>query len=635
MFRVDFDGTGRAGFVAPGSTIFDAARRAGVHINTMCGGKGGCGRCRVVVLEGSVNMRPNSFLDEREIREGYVLACLTEVLSDIRVEIPPESRVNGEPVLGEKRAEEFDVYGEYPGRRPRAPLCRKTYLELPKPGMDDNSPDLERVKRELERVEGVSGVKVDLAAVRSLPSVLRESDFGVTVTSAYSEGDFRLTRFEGGDTTGVNYGIACDVGTTTVVADLVELRDGRVCATAACYNSQMRHGEDVISRIDYSRECEDGLRELGRLIAGDINGLIGELAGRAGIRRSDIGYMVCTGNTVMIHLLLGIDPGNIRREPYIPVVGTPPAVRAKEIGVALGEAGYVGFLPGFGAYVGSDVTAAVLASGMWREEGVGLLMDVGTNGEMVLGCRDWLICCSASAGPAFEGAGTSCGVRAAPGAIEKVRVSSDGTVETRTIGGKEHRPIGLCGSGFIDVVAELFAAGFLDRTGRFKRDVRRPRLREGENGPEFVLVRKEKSGTGKDITVTEDDIAALIRTKGAIYTAAEAIITHVGLTWSDVGRIFVSGGFGNVLDVSRSIVIGLLPDMDFEKFRFMGNGSITGGRMCLLSVDALGDAEEIAGKMTYFDLSTDPWFMREYTSSLFLPHTDLERFPTVGPVDMD
>ncbi|MHB9028053.1 MAG: ASKHA domain-containing protein, partial [Candidatus Latescibacterota bacterium] len=293
--------------------------------------------------------------------------------------------------------------------------------------------------------------------------------------------------------------------------------------------------------------------------------------------------------------------------------------------------GYVGFLPGFGAYVGSDITAAVLASGMAHSERVSLLIDVGTNGEIVLGCRDWLICCSASAGPAFEGAGTNCGVRATSGAIEKVRIRSDGDVQLGIIvGSNSHKPIGICGSGYIDLVAELFTAGFIDRTGRFRTENHNSRIRMGENGREFLLVEKEHAATENDIVITEDDIVTLVRTKGSIFTAAESVIQHVGLSWEDIEDVYISGGFGNHLDMDRSIIIGLLPDLDRNKFHFIGNGSLLGARMCLLSEEALLQAKEVAHSMTYFDLSTDQLFMKEYSSSLFLPHTDLRKFPTVA-----
>ncbi len=438
-----------------------------------------------------------------------------------------------------------------------------------------------------------------------------------------------MVRFEAGDTTGSHYGIAMDVGTTTVVADMIDLNTGKNCGTAACYNSQISFGEDVISRIVYTQENENGLRELNRAVVKDMNNLIEALIKQCDTPLHDVNYIVCAGNTTMIHILLGLQPTNIRKEPYIPVAGKTPVIRTSDIGIKIGRGGLLCSLPGVGAFVGTDITSAVLSSGMQRDEEVSLLIDVGTNGEIVLGNNDWLICCSASAGPAFEGAGTRCGMRATSGAIEKVRINDNCRFSLGIIGGKKQKPRGICGSGYIDLVSELFSAGILDRTGRFRTDNNCSNLRTGEEELEFFLMEKEKTAAGKDIVITEADIATLIRSKGAIYTAAEALLWHVGYSWSDVERVFISGGFGNYLDIQRSIIIGLLPDLPVDKFRFIGNGSITGAQMCLVSKAAYEEAVNIAGRMTYFDLSTDSWFMNEYTSSLFLPHTDLEKFPTV------
>lgn len=634
FLNVEFEHTGRVGIVMPGSTIMDAAQKAGVYINNICGGMGQCGKCAVIVLDGNVKMESNTFLDKEQIDKGYVIACSTEVLSNLRIRLPGEGLPEEKPVFDEEHVKSFGIQDEGKSLFTSNPLCQKGFIELPEPSLKDNQSDIDRIKREFDRIFHFQNMKVEFDIIRDLANIIRDSNFKITATYVFKDNTFDIVQFEPGDTSDVNYGMAVDVGTTTVKANLINLNDGKIYATEAAYNSQMQYGADVISRIVYSQENKGGLEELKRRIVKDINSLVKNLTEQCGINLDDINYMVCTGNTTMIHLLLGITPDNIRREPYIPVFGEPPAVRAKKIGVNINRRGYLKFLPGFGAYVGSDITAGILASGMARDKDVNLLIDVGTNGEIVLGNNEWLICCSASAGPSFEGAGTRCGMRASSGAIEKVRIHDDGSVYPGIIGGKKNKPIGICGSGYIDLVAELFSNGILDRTGRFRTDTKNSLLREGGDEPEFLLVDKEETGTEKDIVITESDIATLIRTKGAIYTAAEAILNHVGLTWSSVEKIFISGGFGNHLDVRRSIIIGLLPDLDIEKFHFIGNGSITGGQMCLLSLDALMMAKSVAGKMTYFDLSTDPWFMKEYTSSLFLPHTDLENFPTVETRDV-
>jgi len=627
LYYVEFSPDRQVGIVQHGSTIMDAARNAGVYLNSVCGGEGLCGKCRVIIQDGRVNMKPNSHLCQNEIKKGYVIACLTEVLSDLRIEVPVETRLEGSPKLKAEETYRFGMPEKVKISYPHNPLCHKLFLELPKPSLTDNLSDLERTELGISRIKPYP-LHTDLKTLQTLAPLIRDSDFKVTVTLTDKGHAVEMIQFEAGDTTGSNYGIAIDVGTTTVTANMINLNNESICGTAASYNPQIRFGEDVISRIVYAQENEGGLEELNRTIVKELNNLSIKLINQCGIPMHDVNYMVCTGNTTMIHILLGLPLSYIRREPYIPVAGKPPVIRASEVGVKIGKEALLRCLPGVGAYVGSDITADVLASGMAHEEELSLLIDIGTNGEIVLGNNDLLICCSASAGPAFEGAGTRCGMRATHGAIEKVNILDDGDILFEIIG-KGENPLGICGSGFIDLVAELFRAGIVDRTGRFLPDSGNTRLREGDEGMEFLLVEKDRSDAEKDIIITEADVATFIRTKGAIFTAAEALLWHVGYSWSDVERIYISGAFGNSIDIRQSITIGLLPDLPFEKFHFIGNGAITGAQMSLVSRDAFQEAVKIAGRMTYFDLSTNPWFMSEYTSSLFLPHTDLEKFPTV------
>ena len=628
LCNVEFVPQGKVGIVPAGATLMEAAQNAGIYINSICGGEGLCGKCRVIVRNGRVNMKPNSFLDSGEIQKGYVIACQTEVLTDLCVEVPDVTLLEGRPEFTIKDVQQSGLVGKGRIRYPHDPLCRKVFLELPKPSLTDNLCDLDRITRPLRRIKRFPVMYTGLENIRLLAPLLRSADFKVTVTLADRDTIVEMIQFEPGDTSDSNYGIAVDIGTTTVMANMIDLNDGKICGMSSLYNSQIRFGEDVISRIVYTQEHKEGLGELNRAIVQDLNTLMIDLIDQCDISLHDINFMVCAGNTTMTHILLGLQLDSIRKEPYIPVAGKPPVIRASDIGINIGKEGLLSCVSGVGAYVGSDITAGVLASGMAREEPLSLLIDIGTNGEIVLGNRELLICCSASAGPAFEGGGTSCGMRATISAIEKVRILDGGEVLFDTIGGNK-KPSGICGSGFIDLLAELFMSGIVDRSGRFRKDTRIKHIREGTDGFEFVLVEKNHAGVERDIVINEADIATFIRSKGAIYTAAEALLFHVGYTWSDVERIYISGGFGNCIDIRRSIIIGLLPDLPVEKFRFIGNGSITGAQMCLLSRAAFQETILITDGMTYFDLSTDQWFMNEYTSSLFLPHTDLEKFPSV------
>ncbi len=612
--------------VERGETILRAAELAGVYVNSICGGEGLCGKCRVIVREGEVRSRPTALLSREEIRRGYCLACLTEVLSDLVVEVPVESRLEGRPVLVGEEAIRFGRISPKLVPYRHDPLSKKVFLELPPPSLEDNLSDLDRIYRELVK-KGYSYpvMQTGLFNLKRLAGLLREGDWKVTVTLGRRGGTVELVQFEPGDTSKDNYGVAVDIGTTTIAAHLVDLNTGETLGTQARYNSQIRYGEDVISRIIYADNEEGGLMRLHQSVAKDINDLIGALVEEVGVHLHDVTYVMCAGNTTMIHFLLEMDPSNIRREPYIPTATSVPVIRAAEVGVAINGRGLLGCVPGVGSYVGGDITAGILASGMHKREELSLYIDMGTNGEVVLGNRDWLICCSASAGPAFEGGGIKCGMRATEGAIEKIVITEDGRAIWKVIG--RGRPRGICGSGLIDAVAEMLKAGVINRLGKFAKDGRWD-IREGEDGLEVVLVPARETATGKDIVITEADLATFIRSKGAIYAAANTLMSHLGFSFEDLDTVYISGGFGNYLDVQNAVLIGLLPDLPPAKFRFIGNGSITGAEMCLLSEDALKEAQDIARKMTYFELSTDPRFMDEFSSALFLPHTNLERFPS-------
>jgi uncharacterized 2Fe-2S/4Fe-4S cluster protein (DUF4445 family) len=616
--------------VPQGETVLRAADAAGVYVNSICGGDGLCGKCRVIVREGEVKSRPTALLDRDEIRRGYILACESQVLSDLRVEVPPETRLTGKPAFTGEEALRFGRVSSLPGgARVYAfdPLSRKLFLPLPPASMGDNLSDLDRVYRQIARRRSDPVMQTGLFNIRKLSALLRESDFTITATLGQRGKTVEVVQFEPGDTSTRNYGVAVDIGTTTVVANLLDLSTGEVLSRKATYNSQIRYGEDVITRILYAGEEPGGLEKLHDGVVKDINDLVNAMVEESGISLHDVTSLVAAGNTTMIHILLSLEIAHIRKEPYIPAASSVPVIRAAEAGVSINGRGLLCCLPGVGPFVGSDVTADMISSGMHQSQELALLFDLGTNGEVVLGNSDWLICCSASAGPAFEGGGLRCGIRATDGAIERVAINQAGKLAYKVIG--RSRPRGICGSGLIDLAAELFKAGYLDRSGRFVREGRNSNLRQGENGPEFVLVPADKTATGREITVNEDDLAIFIRSKGAIYTAAEALLNRVGSSFQEIKRVYISGGFGNYVDVGNALAIGLLPDLPLDRFHFIGNGSLNGARMCLASREALAEAEAVAMRMTYFDLSTDPKFMGDFTSSLFLPHTDLERFPSV------
>jgi len=627
--RVTFQPEGEVVEAEPGKTLLQIAKEAGIPITSICGGDGICGRCRVIVKKGKVEASPTTLLTREEVQQGYVLACQTKVLGDVEVEIPPESRGEGAQILIDVDAQRFRaLYAEADERAyfRHDPLVKKLYLELPPPTLQDNLGDQERLYREIRRRIPAPIMQTGLKVLRGLPRLLREHDWKVTATLARRGGTTEVLQLEGGDRSGANLGVAVDVGTSTVVAHLVDLTTSRTLDAEACYNSQRTYGEEVTRRIIYAEREPGGLAKLQEAIVGDINRLIALLVARNRLRLRDITAVICAGNTTMTHLLLGLDPAQIRRDPYIPAATNPPPVRAAEVGIKINPRGLLYVMPCIGSWVGGDITAGVLATGLYASEKVCMLIDIGTNGEVVLGNREWMIACSTSAGPAFEGSGVRCGMRASRGAIERVEISPN-YVRYKTIW--DAPPQGLCGSGLIDAIAGLFEAGYLDRSGRLQLDRDRSRVREQDGQLEFVLVPAAKSGTGQEIVITQRDIENVLRAKAAIYAGAKILVQQMGLDFDQVERIYLAGGFGNYLDREKAIILGLIPDVPLERIRFVGNTAIIGAKMALLSEEAYDRAYEIARAITYYDLISYPRYYEEFMSAKFLPHTELGRFPSV------
>jgi len=615
-----------------GKSLMEAAVTAGIFINNVCGSEGVCGKCRVIVKSGKVTAAPNIFLTRQEIQRGVALACQTFVDGDVVVEIPPESRVSDIPQLASEDAVRFgrgtSLIGE--GTEfPHSPLASKMFLAMAPPGGEDNISDQDRLYHELRKTRELPILQTGLSVLRTMPELLRESGWQVTALLAQRGDTIELVELDPGDTSDTILGVAVDVGTTTVVAHLVDLNTSRTLGTQAKYNSQIRFGDDVIARMMYANTPAKH-KQLCDLIIADINDLIAALVVETGVRLNDVHFVICAGNTTMTHFLFSLPTDHIRRDPYVPAFTMPPTIRAYEVGIKISPRGLLTGVPSVASYVGGDVVADVLVTGMTASEDVSLLIDLGTNGELVLGNSEWLVCCSASAGPAFEGGGITCGMRATTGAIEGMTLGSGGEILDCAVVGKG-KPLGICGSGLIDIVGELLRTGCIDRCGRFVAAVCGKHLRQGDaDVPEFLVYPGESTALGRDITLSESDINNLIHTKGSIYMAAECLLDYMGLTFTDVEHIYVAGGFGNYMKIPEAINIGLLPDVDHSRFQIVGNGSIQGSKMVLLSGKALGYVQDqIAGTMTYLELSTSHKYMNEYSSCLFLPHTNIEKFPSV------
>ena len=608
--------------VPEGTTLLDAARAAGLSMNVVCGGQGKCGKCQVSIRDGTVlfdREKYRRFFADEEIARGVCLACQARVAGDVQVEVPAGSLI-----------EEQKILVDIPGLAdiPLNPAVRKYVVRLEPPSLEDTTPDLARLLEGVERQGGPppNRIYAPLGVLCSLPQVLRRSGWHATATVALVPGGYRLSSVDEGDTTERLYGAAVDIGTTTIVAYVRSLVDGRILATASNYNRQISCGEDILSRVNFSRKS--GLVRLQQLAAESINEALTNAADAAGIDREEIFEVMIAGNTVMTHLLLGIDPAYMIAEPYIPVVRRMLSTAAGRIGIAAHKNAGVYTFPAVSNFIGGDIIADILAAGMAEREEPTLMVDIGTNFEAVLGNSDWMLSCAGAAGPALEGGEVLFGMRANPGAIERIRIDPETLAPSfSTINGG--RPRGICGSGLIDLLAELFRACVIDRTGGIDLGIDHPRIRKGQYYPEFVVVWKEEASTGKDIVITENDIKALIMSKASVLAACLTLMNQAGITRNDIAHIHFSGAFGNYISKENAITIGLIPEVPVERISPIGNGAIEGANLALLNRRKKKLIDEIARKIAYIELNAEPSFMDEYTGSCFLPHTDLSMFPMV------
>ena len=619
--------------IEDGDTVIRAALEAGVHVNASCGGEGVCGKCRVMIEEGVVEGGISEKLSAEDQEKGYRLACQAVVKSDLAVRIPVESTIDAGVLkmqaaprrtahIKEMNFEELKEKGLFV-----APVEKK-YLELPAPTAQDNLPDITRLISYLQLEHDEHRLDVTLAVIRKIPEVMREDDFRVTATlvrPVRDVGKTRIINVEPGDMTNQSYAIAMDIGTTTIYGQVIDLISGEVLAEHGEFNGQISFGEDVISRIVYA-EKPGGLAKINEVVINTINKILARIVKRSGVDMEDISTITLAGNTTMTQLMLAVDPRSIRRAPYVPAATLYPPIKASDLGMDLGEHVAALVYPAVSSYVGGDIVAGVMGSGIYRSEALTLYLDVGTNAEIVIGNQDWLACAACSAGPAFEGGGLKFGMRAAKGAIEDFSIDPV-TLEPMLITIGNVRPKGICGSGLIIMVATLFEVGIINNLGKFDRDLDTPRIREDNGVYEYVLAWKDDTQIDRDVTLTEIDIENLIRAKGAIYSGCMTLLNEVGMSIADIEHIILAGGFGSYVDLEKAMTIGLLPEMDPEKVTFIGNGSLMGARMSSLTNHIRKDVVEVTKKMTNFELSDTNSYMDNYVAALFLPHTDMNQFP--------
>ena len=608
-FRVRFTPSGKSIKAPAGTDLVTAAIKAGVMITASCGGEGLCGKCKVTIAG------------------QEVLACQTILESDLEVRVP-EGSIE-EPARLSRESEDF-IKGVISGaelRMKREPILEKIHVKFDPPTANDNTDDLDRIIEAVKDKIGPMRVSTKLGNIKHLSEVIRDSDFEVTAVLWRTDDGAEILALEPGNTADKAFGFAFDIGTTTVAAQLLDLSRGAIVGTRIVFNAQSSYGSDVITRIIYGSD-PNGLLTLSRAVLGNINGMISELSGEYGVNRADIYAAVISGNMTMMHLLLKVDPSGIRKAPYVPAAAHFDPIHAGEIGIDINPKGMAFFFPGVSTYVGGDTIAGLIACGLPDSEDISLLIDIGTNGEIVLGNSEWMIGAAASAGPAFEGSGLSCGMKAVNGAVQKVEISKDLIVKVGVIG--HEKPKGICGSGYIDILCQMLKAGVIKKDGKIDLFVKTSRIRKDKFGvAEFVIVPKTETSTGNDIVISEDDIENLKRSKGAIYSAIAALLNKVGKSVKDIKKIFIAGGFGSYLNIENSVFIGLLPDTDRSVYEFIGNSSLAGSRMAMLSRGILRKADSVRKNVTYLDLSGEPGYMDEYVAALFFPHTDLGRFPSV------
>ena len=618
--------------VEQGANLLEAAIAAGVHINASCGGAGVCGTCKVLIETGEVESTRTEKLSDEEYERGLRQACQSRVITNLAVYVPIESKLE-RAVLSREAKKTSEVLAT--GWRFKPPLT-KLFVELPPPTLADNTGDLSRLLRGLRQRYNLRNISVDFNVIKKLAKVLRDSHWKVTVTTLITAAKPRtkewrrprVINIEPGDTRGKHYSFAFDIGTTTVCGQLLDLSQGEVIAESIEYNGQISYGEDVITRIAYCQK-RGGLKKLQQTVVATINEIIRELKAQSQVDVEHIGHIILAGNTTMTQILLGLDPKYIRLAPYIPVANFFPPVRANSLGIEVGKQVYLFTFPSVASYVGGDIVSGIVGAGVHQRKNLTLFMDVGTNGEIVVGNLDWMVTASCSAGPAFEGGGVKHGMIAANGAIEGFDINpSNFEPEIGTIG--EVKPKGICGSGLINIVAELLKAGVIDQNGKFNTDLPTKRIRRGSDGYEYVLSWAPETKISKDIVITEVDIDNLTRAKAAMYAGCRTLVKSVGLTCSDLEQVIIAGAFGSHINIEKCITIGLLPDIPRDRFTFIGNGSLLGARLTSFSRDLLDDARRVARMMTNFELSENVDFMNNYIAALFLPHTNTDEFPSVS-----
>jgi uncharacterized 2Fe-2S/4Fe-4S cluster protein (DUF4445 family) len=610
--------------VDEGTKISVALSKARINIDMPCGGEGTCGKCKVLIAKGAplASSIEKKFLTDKEIAAGYRLACQAKLVQDTIIEIPPEVRLNlQEYFLPQAKG---DIYNTEKSFHLDTDL-RKIFIELEKPSIDDQRSDWERIKDVLfqEKIKNapiLSNLLIPLDILKKIPALIREADFKITVTILKNE----IIDIEKGDSTEHIYGVAFDIGTTTVAGYLINLISGKEITAVAKSNPQIKHGDDVISRIGFVQKSKDGLHRLQEEVITTINEIIIEITRKAKIDKTYIYKAVFVGNTCMHHLLLGINPINLAPSPYIPAITDSLNLKARNIpGLSLNQTTDIFLLPNISAFVGADISAGIIANNLWKKDKAVILVDLGTNGEIVLGVKGKLWACSTAVGPAFEGARINSGMRAAKGAIDKVKIENDSII-FRVIENGNIK--GICGAGLIDIIAELLRLGIINRSGKLldreecdnnvsKEIIKR--ILEGKNGNKFLLIEGERTVRGEAMYLTQKDIREVQLAKAAVNTGIKILLREAGISVDDIDEILLAGAFGNFIDKKNAVRIGLIPNLSLKKIKTVGNSAGRGAELALCSNKKRQLAEEISKKVNYIELSSNSNFQEEFIEELF------------------
>lgn len=639
MFKVTFafeDGSAVETYANAGDNLLEIAREANVAIDAPCSGNASCGKCRVQLKDGDLNSKKTLHISDEEFQAGWRLACLSTVCADVTVLVPDiasayKSRMK---VADLSSREEIAIFEKAKREIELTGIVLNNSLDVVEvvmdpPSLDDTMPDNERLTRALRKFLNIKRVRIPYAVLKKLPDVLRENDFKVKCILRTTPNDMFVYDVFGIDENVIVGGLAVDIGTTTVSAVIINMENGEILAKGSAGNGQIRYGADVINRIIESQKPGGKKKLQDAVIKETINPMIREMCRSANIPKNQIYRMCVASNTTMNHLFAGINADPLRTEPYIPAFFKTNSLFASDVGIDINQDAHIIMAPNIGSYVGGDITAGTLVSMIWNRPEFSLFIDLGTNGELVFGNSDFMMSCACSAGPAFEGGDISCGMRATDGAIEACTIDKETMEPTyKVVGEPGTKPIGLCGSGIIDVISELFICGIINPKGKFIREGKRIRHDQYGMGS-YVLAFEEEAGSVKDVEITEVDIDNFIRAKGAIFSAIRTMLSSLDFDVSMIDDVYVAGGIGSGINMKNAVNIGMFPDIPLEKFHYIGNSSLSGAYLMLLSTKAEKKTYELASNMTYMELSTVPTYMDEFVGACFIPHTDTSLFPDV------